>query len=731
MTTTTPVGHTRTSIDLDALRERVRTVIADWRRAGRFTPTCDAWLRGHDPDFSRVLAREGWIGMTWPAPFGGGEHTNLARLVVTEELLRSGAPVAAHWMGDRQIGPAILRYGSPELQREYLPRITTGEVTFCLGMSETEAGSDLASVRTTAVAVEGGFRITGRKIWTSHAHRCTHAYVLARSDRSAPKHEGLSEFIVELSAPGVEVRPILDLCGDHHFNEVTFDDVFVPEGHLLGRLGNGWTQVTEQLAFERGGMERLLSTYPLLTATVAAADTAFAHTATGAAMAQLAAMRRIAWRIALAIDAGQAPIMVAATLKDLGTAFERDVTDVARCVLDIEADPAADGHAGLLASGVLASPGFTIRGGTTEVLRTIIAKGLSGGQSIDADESELSKLADDVLRGRGGEPDPDGVPALWVTLEDLGWPWVGIDEQLGGSGGALADLVDLARATGRHAIGAPFAETAFAEALAAAAGRPIAGGPLTVVTAADLSFDGTALHGSAHRVPWARAATRLLVTASTPDRATVLLEVPAGAAGLQITPGANLAGEPRDTIHFSAVTAGVQIGTAPSADLLSLGALLRAAQTVGAAQAALTHTVAHVAARHQFGRPLAAFQAVGSLLAGMAGQLALARAALDVGSDTATVAEDRTAVAAAVAGAAATSIAMAAHQLHGAMGVTREHPLHLSTRRLWSWRDEFGGHRHWSARLGALLAGRHEDDIWNWVTATTRAITPGQTRGSQ
>jgi alkylation response protein AidB-like acyl-CoA dehydrogenase len=195
-------------------------------------------------------------------------------------------------MADRQIGPAILRHGTPELQRRYLPRIAAGQVTFCLGMSETEAGSDLPAVCTVATAVTDGWQITGRKIWTSHAHRSTHAYVLTRTDRAAEQHAGLTEFIVDMTAAGVDVRPILDMQGEHHFNEVVLEDVPVPDDHVLGQVGNGRRQVTEQLAFERGGMERVLSTYPLLAAAVTAASDHADFARTGRALALLATLRR-------------------------------------------------------------------------------------------------------------------------------------------------------------------------------------------------------------------------------------------------------------------------------------------------------------------------------------------------------------------------------------------------------------------------------------------------------
>ncbi|MQA03284.1 MAG: acyl-CoA dehydrogenase [Streptosporangiales bacterium] len=707
--------------DVSKLRAEVRELVEQWRRAGRIEPQCDAWLRGYDPEFSRALAERGWIGLTWPRHLGGSERSAVARLVLTEELLRTGAPVAGHWMGDRQIGPAILRYGTPELQRRYLPRIAAGHVTFCLGMSETESGSDLASVRTKATQVDGGWRITGRKIWTSHAHRATHAYVLARSDASGDKHEGLTEFIVDMTAAGVEVRPIYDLRGDHHFNEVTFDDVFVPDSEVLGRPGNGWTQVTEQLAFERGGMERVLSTYPLLLEVVAAADSDADVERVGDAFALVATLRRLGLRVADEIDRGAAPVLPAAVLKDVGTLFEQDVNELARTVLDVEPDPFGGGAAQLLAEGVLAAPGFTIRGGVTAILRTIVAREVrNGGRALTRPigTPELAEVADDVLSERGGEPDTELAPGgVWATAVELGWPGVGCAEELGGSGGELADLVPLVQACGRHVVSMPLAESAWARLLAARYGHEVSGLPSTVVLPRQgtetLRVDGDTVTGTVQRVPWGCAAATLLAVATDTDDSRVLLEVAGDAGGVTRTPAANLAGEPRDTVHFEQAVATRIATLGADEEPLAVGALLRTAQTVGALQTALAHTAEHVAVREQFGRPLAKFQDVGAHLAGMFEQVTLAEVALE--SAVAADDGDRIAVAAVVAARAATTVTRSAHQLHGAIGITREHPLHLVTRRLWSWRDEVGGERYWARRIGRRVCDLGQDPLWDWV----------------
>jgi acyl-CoA dehydrogenase len=356
------------------LRQQVRELTGRWRAEGRYVPRNDSWLRGFDPEFSRALAGLGLIGLTWPVACGGRGLPNVARLAVTEELLRAGAPVAAHWIGDRQIGPSILRHGSLRLREEILPGIISADFVFCLGMSEPEAGSDLASVRTSAVLEAGagaggggsGWRVRGRKIWTSGAHRATHAYLLARTERAADKHQGLTEFIVDMDSPGIAVSPIVDLTGEHHFNEVTFDDVLVPQHRVLGTVGNGWRQVVEQLSFERGGPERFLSSYALLADLLGVAGPAGLQAELGELTARLATLRRIAWQVSTRLDAGEAPVTEAATLKYLGNAFETDVIEVARRVFGA-------GHAGF-GEALLASPGFSLRGGAAEVMLALMAR---------------------------------------------------------------------------------------------------------------------------------------------------------------------------------------------------------------------------------------------------------------------------------------------------------------------------------------------------------------------
>jgi acyl-CoA dehydrogenase len=374
------------------LREEVRAFLREEIAAGSFTPHL-----GHsefNAEFTRKVAARGWIGMTWPKRYGGQERSYLERFVVTEEMLAVAAPCAAHWFGDRQTGPSLLRYGSETLKQRYLPAIARGECYFALGMSEPNAGSDLASVKTRAERVSGGWRVTGQKVWTSWAHKAHAFFVLCRtSPDTGNRHEGLSQLIVELNAPGVTIRPIRFMNGSHHFNEVFLDRVFVPDDMVVGEIGQGWKQVTSELALERSGPERYMTTLPLLVELIRrlgeSAD-ARAQEMVGRLTARLWTLRRMALAIALTLDPatktegggsglGNDLATEAALVKDMGTFYEREIIDAARLLASIEPTPdAADTFERYLAETIVCSPISTIRGGTTQVLRTLIARRLLG-----------------------------------------------------------------------------------------------------------------------------------------------------------------------------------------------------------------------------------------------------------------------------------------------------------------------------------------------------------------
>ncbi|WP_051218378.1 acyl-CoA dehydrogenase family protein [Nocardioides insulae] len=361
--------------ELRTLRRDVRTFVAGQVAAGAFTPDVDTWLNGFDPAFSRALAEQGWLGMTIPTEYGGHGRTFLERFVVTEELLAAGAPVAAHWIADRQAAPSLLKFGTEEQKQRFLPRITRGELFWAIGMSEPDSGSDLASVRTRAVQVDGGWRLTGTKVWTSGAHHAHAFFALARSAPLDPahRHDGLSQFIVMLDSPGVEIRPIHSMNGAHHFNEVHFEDVFVPDDLVMGEIGQGWHQVTSELSYERSGPERFLSSYQLLAALVDAPSTG-ADQQIGQYVARTAALHEMSNSVASALEHHHDVSSAAAVVKVLGTALEGDVADLGDVLT--EDDPGDPQLRALVTRAVMHRPGFTLRGGTSEVLRGVIAREL-------------------------------------------------------------------------------------------------------------------------------------------------------------------------------------------------------------------------------------------------------------------------------------------------------------------------------------------------------------------
>ena len=362
----------------DDLRKEVRDFLSEMRDDGLITPDVDSWLVGWDEEFSRRLAARGWLGMTIPAEYGGNERSFLERFVVTEELLAAGAPVAAHWIADRQIVPSLLKYGNDIQKSKYLPAIARGECFFGIGMSEPEAGSDLAAVRTKATRVDGGWSVTGTKLWTSGAHRADAFICLARTSPVdlEHRHDGLSQFIIDLRSPGVDIRPILSMDGRHHFNEVILDDVYISDDMLFGTVGNGWTQVTSELGFERSGPERFLSTAVLLAETAEQMSTGAVDidAGVGRLTARLAGLHHMSMAVAGALERREPVDVSAAVVKVLGTATEGDIADMAD--IHYSAGEQGESFRSLVDSAVAQRPGFTLRGGTSQVLHGVIARGL-------------------------------------------------------------------------------------------------------------------------------------------------------------------------------------------------------------------------------------------------------------------------------------------------------------------------------------------------------------------
>ncbi|MBA5849008.1 acyl-CoA dehydrogenase [Gordonia amicalis] len=371
-----------TDAQLSPLRAEVREFLRAEIDSGAFTPDVDSWMTGFDPTFSRRLGERGWLGMTMPTDYGGRGRTPVERFVVTEEMLAHGAPVAAHWIADRQMAPGILSNGTEQQRRRYIPGISTGTVYFAIGMSEPDAGSDLAGVRTRATDNGDSWTISGTKVWTTGAHIAHAMVLLARTDGTPDdRQQGLSQFVVDLPHPDIEIRPIRSIDGQAHFNEVVFHDAVVDSSALLGRRGHGWQQVMSELAFERSGPERYLSTLPLLRAW---SDHLREHGATpnqrvtlGRLTAQAWALRQMSRQVARELSDGGKPDVLAAMVKDLGSTFEGDLVTAIRDASGIVPRREGGTHLErLLAQSVLHTPAFTLRGGTNEILRGIVARGL-------------------------------------------------------------------------------------------------------------------------------------------------------------------------------------------------------------------------------------------------------------------------------------------------------------------------------------------------------------------
>ncbi len=358
-------------------RREVRAFL-DQHLAGR-TPVERArnWM-AFDSEFSRALGARGWIGLTWPRRYGGAERSALERYVLMEELLAAGAPVAAHWIAERQSALLLMRLSPEHLAPRIVPGIARGEIYFCIGMSEPDTGSDLASVRTRAQAVAGGWRVSGRKLWTSNAHQCHWMIALVRTrGEPADRQRGLSQLLIDLRSPGLTIRPVINAVGDHDFNEVTLDDVFVPDEHLLGIEGEGWQQVGAELSFERSGPERFLSSTQLLVEIIGQADVEDRrHRAViGGIVARYAALRNLSLGVSALLAAGEDPALAAALVKDQGALLGQSMPEHAHALFD-GPGPVGSSLQRVQQFTALASPSYSLRGGTREILRGIIARGL-------------------------------------------------------------------------------------------------------------------------------------------------------------------------------------------------------------------------------------------------------------------------------------------------------------------------------------------------------------------
>ena len=373
----------------DAFRKEVREFLENEIKQGTFQPSCDAWIQGFSPEFTRKVAAKGWIGLTWPVEYGGKGGSHIDRLILSEEMLRYGAPAACHWFADRQIGGAIINYGTDEQRKELLPKIIAGESYVGLGLSEPEAGSDLASLRAKATEDGDGYILDGQKMWTSCAMVMNSIYLVARTDPDAPKHRGISEFILPTDLPGITITPTIDITGSTAWAEVFFDGVRIPASSLIGEKNRGFYQVVNQLDYERSGLERLMGNYPLFDALIQfvketekdgiplSRDTLIRQK-----LAQLQVEfeigRLLIYRVVMVMEEGRAPNIEAAMAKAYSTTFEQRLAKVAMEILgpygQLWADSKWAPMLGMAPHSYLGSTGYSLQAGTTEVLRNVIAQ---------------------------------------------------------------------------------------------------------------------------------------------------------------------------------------------------------------------------------------------------------------------------------------------------------------------------------------------------------------------
>ena len=351
------------------LRKRAKELAAN--AVERYGRSNDSWMNGYSKEFSRELGREGFIGMTWPSEFGGGGRPAIDRLIVGEEMIAAGAPIAGMWFADRQMGPALIGYGTADQRAQFLPDMLRGDTTWCIGMSEPNAGSDLASLTTSAVRDGTEWVINGQKIWTSFGELADFCYLICRTSKEGPPHAGISEIIVPMDSPGIEVRPITDMTTNRHFCEVFYTDVRVPIENLVGAEGGAFKQTMRQLEHERGGIDRLVSNHALYLMARERADTTnplvrqeIADIEIGYTLGRILVIREVL---------KQAPAGFSAATKCFCTEHETKVANFVSGVFGPYATLWDD-----VTQGLSYAPAYTIMGGTSNVMRNILGERVLG-----------------------------------------------------------------------------------------------------------------------------------------------------------------------------------------------------------------------------------------------------------------------------------------------------------------------------------------------------------------
>jgi alkylation response protein AidB-like acyl-CoA dehydrogenase len=365
----------------ESFRQEVRSFVAE-----TLPPTGDDdadGMRGEmgwSPAFSLKLAERGWIALAWPEEYGGAGMGFMEQVIFNEEMAYSGAPIGAHRRGVFYVGPILILHGTEEQRQKHLLAITGGTGYYCQGFSEPGAGSDLASLTTRATRDGDDYIVNGQKIWTSDGHRSDYCWLAARTDPDAPKHRGISNFILDMHAPGVSVRPLVNMAGNHSFNEVFFDNVRVPAENLVGEENRGWYQTAATLDFERSSIATFAGTRRFLDDVIAVMRQRrygyrdrydIADLYTGVLVGQI-----LSYSIASMQQSGGVPNKEASAAKLLSSELRQRAGEVAVRALrmngQVHEGPGAVSR-GRYTRDYLAGVSATIAGGTSEIQRGVIA----------------------------------------------------------------------------------------------------------------------------------------------------------------------------------------------------------------------------------------------------------------------------------------------------------------------------------------------------------------------
>jgi len=337
--------------------------------------------------FAQKLAAKGWLTMTWPREYGGQAAGHIQQLIYNEEMGYSGAPLGFGF-GTALVGPTLMVHGSEEQRRKFLPPIANAGVFWCQGFSEPGAGSDLAGLQTRAVRDGDEYVVNGQKIWTSEGHQADWMILLARTDPEAPKHKGISFFLVDMKTPGVQVRPLVNLMNSHAFNEVFFDNVRVPRANLVGEENRGWYVATTTLDFERSGITRVMLSLRIFEDVVEfvrqAARAGQSWARAEAVAARLAELRiefdiakLLAYRVAWQQAHGIIPNYESSIAKMFGSEMNQRFCEAAINMLGLggQIEPGSKWAPlqGRIERAYLAALSYKIAGGTSEIQRNVIA----------------------------------------------------------------------------------------------------------------------------------------------------------------------------------------------------------------------------------------------------------------------------------------------------------------------------------------------------------------------